>query len=71
MFCHNLFIRHELDDAVKSTQQQIHHVAQALKSYDAIGLDFDTIVKEYTCLRDDVESKRWSLRELKHSLQKE
>lgn len=63
--------RHEVDSGIKDTQQEIQLVTQALAAYESIGMGFDSLVEEYTQLREEVENKKWAVRELKHSLEKE
>ena len=61
-------IRKELDAAIDKTQSELSQVEQSLKAYTAVGDSFDNIVREYTYLKDEIESKKWALREFKHSL---
>lgn len=35
----------------------------ALKTYEVLGEDFESLVKEYTQLKQAVENKRWALQE--------
>lgn len=60
--------RKELDSATDRTQNELSQVEQSLKAYTAVGDSFDNVVREYTYLKDEIESKRWALREFKHSL---
>lgn len=48
---------------------ELKKVSQALSTYESVGQDFDAMVQEYTKLRDDVDNKKWALREFKHSLE--
>ena len=61
-------IRKELDVTIDKTQSELSQVEQSLKAYTAVGDSFDNIVREYTYLKDEIESKKWALREFKHSL---
>ena len=62
--------RGEVDQALRHTEQDLQQVSQALRAYESVGMGFDLLVKEYTQLRDDVDNKRWAVRELKqHTLQ--
>ena len=61
-------IRKELDVTIDKTQTELSQVEHSLKAYTAVGDSFDNIVREYTYLKDDIESKKWALREFKHSL---
>ena len=60
--------RKELDASISKTQNELSQVEQSLKAYTSVGDNFDNIVREYTYLKDEIESKRWALREFKHSL---
>lgn len=60
-----------MDANIKDTEQVIQQVSQALVAYESVGMGFDSLVEEYTQLRDEVENKKWAVRELKHSLEKD
>ena len=66
--CH---CRKELDVTIRDTQSEVQQVSQVLAAYESIGMGFDSLVEEYTKLRDEVENKTWAVRELKHSLEKD
>lgn len=44
---------------------EISSASQALKSYESVGLGFDALVREYTYLKDEIENKKWAIKELK------
>ena len=52
---------------MSSTQKQITKVSEALKTYQSVGMGFDDLVQEFTQLRDEIENKKWALRELRVS----
>ena len=60
--------RKQLDNAIHDTSQELGQVTEALRAYEAIGLGFDPLVQEYTYLRDEINNKRWTLRELASTL---
>ena len=60
--------RKELDTSITKTQNELSQVEQSLKAYTSVGDNFDNIVREYTYLKDEIESKRWALKEFKHSM---
>jgi len=61
-------IRKQLDHEVESTTSDVDKVNLSLKAYDGTGLGFETLVREYTHLRDEIENKKWAMNELKQSL---
>ena len=61
-------IRNQLDLAIHETQQDLRQAEQSLQAYTAVGSTFDAVVLEYTNLKDEIDNKKWGLRELKHSL---
>ncbi|ELU12924.1 hypothetical protein CAPTEDRAFT_198726 [Capitella teleta] len=63
-------IRGEIDRAIHSTEYDLKQVDQTLAAYEAVGSGFDNLVQEYTRLKDEIDNKKWALRELKqHSLE--
>lgn len=62
-------IRKHLDQEIESTSSSLDKVNLSLKSYDGIGLGFETLIREYTHLRDEIENKTWAMREIKQSLE--
>ena len=59
--------RRELDSTMSSMQKEITKVSEALKTYQSVGMGFDDLVQEFTQLRDEIENKKWALRELRVS----
>ena len=68
ILCYNVYFRRQLDASIDKTQNDLSQVEHSLKVYTSVGDNFDNIVREYTYLKDEIESKRWALREFKHSL---
>lgn len=64
----NHFFRGELDSATDRTQVKLSQVEESLKAYTAVGEELDSIVREYTFLKDEIENKKWALAELEHAL---
>lgn len=62
-----MVIRRELDSTMSSTQKEWTKVSEALKTYQSVGMGFDDLVQEFTQLRDEIENKKWALRELRVS----
>jgi len=62
-------IKKHLDHEIHSTSTSLDKVNLSLKAYDGIGLGFETLVREYTHLRDEVENKTWAMKEIKQSLE--
>ena len=54
-----------MDSAIDTTKHELSEASQACKSYESVGLGFETLVKEYTHLRDEIANKQWAIRELK------
>ena len=57
-----------MDTTIRDTEAELTRVGQSLHTYESVGLGFENIVREYTQLQDDIENKRWAMRELKLSL---
>uniref|UniRef100_A0A8C7BW43 HAUS augmin like complex subunit 4 n=1 Tax=Neovison vison TaxID=452646 RepID=A0A8C7BW43_NEOVI len=56
-------IRDRLEGAIRLQEQDMEKSRQVLSTYDVLGEEFDRLVKEYTCLKQATENKRWALRE--------
>jgi hypothetical protein len=54
-----------LDEAVIDTDTELHTAQEALKAYEAVGMDFEMIVEEFTQLKLEVDNKKWALREIR------
>ena len=52
---------------ILETQHELSTTQHALKAYQAVGMGFDELVREYTQLRDEVDNKKWAVRELRES----
>ncbi|KAI0231662.1 hypothetical protein LSAT2_017971 [Lamellibrachia satsuma] len=63
-----MVIRRKLDSTMSNTQEEWTKASEALKTYQCVGMGFDSLVQEFTQLRDEIENKKWALRELKVSL---
>ena len=61
-------IKNQLDLRIHETQKDLRQVGQSLQAYEAVGTSFDSLVEDYTKLRDEIDNKKWGLRELKHSI---
>ncbi len=57
-----------MDLTLERNAKELSDVQQSLKAYTSVGEEFDNIVKEYTWVKDEIEAKKWALRELKHTL---
>lgn len=51
--------------ATLETQHDLSTTGHALKAYEAVGSGFDDLVKDYTQIRDELDNKKWAIRELK------
>ena len=51
------------------TEREYSNVTQALKAYESVGMGFDSLVNEYSRLRNEVENKQWALSEFQQSLE--
>lgn len=56
-------IRDRLEGAIRLQEQDMEKSRQVLSTYEVLGEEFDRLVKEYTCLKQATENKRWALRE--------
>ena len=54
-----------MDSAVQDTETELYKAREALKSYEAVGMGFETLVEEFTQLKLEVDNKKWAVRELK------
>ncbi|XP_072169674.1 HAUS augmin-like complex subunit 4 [Diadema setosum] len=63
--------RQHLEGAIQERETDCTRHAQALRSYEALGMGFDELVTEYQQLRSAIDNKRWALRELRQSLAEE
>ncbi len=61
-----LFYRSELDLTLERNAKELSDVQQSLNAYTSVGEEFENIVKEYTSVKEEIETKKWGLRELKH-----
>lgn len=55
--------RDRLEGAIRLQEQDMEKSRQVLSTYEVLGEEFDRLVKEYTCLKQATENKRWALRE--------
>ena len=67
IFCSSQY----LDKATANTERELEQTLQTLKTYQAVGTTFDKIVQEYALLQEEVDNKRWAVREFKQSLGQE
>lgn len=63
--------RRHLEGAIGERETDLARHAQALKSYETLGMGFNEIVAEYQELRAAIDNKKWALRELKQSLEED
>ena len=56
-----------LKASVAKTTQEIERTKQSLRQYEAVGEDFEAVVKEYADVRTEIKGKEWAIRELKES----
>lgn len=62
--------RSELDTSLADTEKELNRLTAAVRAYESVGNEFDSVVDEFTRLRAEVENRRWALHELKkHSLE--
>ncbi|KAG8509407.1 HAUS augmin-like complex subunit 4, partial [Galemys pyrenaicus] len=57
-------IRDRLEGAIRLQEQDMEKSRQVLNTYEVLGEEFDTLVKEYTQLKQATENKRWALQEV-------
>ncbi|XP_007949435.1 HAUS augmin-like complex subunit 4 [Orycteropus afer afer] len=60
-------IRDRLEGAVHLQEEDMEKSRQVLNTYEVLGEEFDSLVKEYTQLRQATENKRWALQEFNKS----
>lgn len=58
-------IRRHLVKSVADTEAEIDQIRANLQQYEAVGTDFETVVKEYAKLKEEIAGKKWALKELK------
>jgi len=64
-----MLYRSELDSSINDTENELSRVTAAVRSYESVGIEFDSLVDEFTRVRAEVDNRRWALHELKkHSL---
>lgn len=51
------------------TEREYSNVTQSLKAYESVGMGFDSLVNEYSRLKNEVENKHWALSEFQQSLE--
>lgn len=56
-------LRDRLEGAIRLQEQDVEKSRQVLNSYEVLGEEFDTLVKEYTQLKQTAENRRWALQE--------
>ena len=54
-----------MSENTEKTKRDLAAASQALKAYESVGMGFDALVLEYTYLKEEIENKKWALRELK------
>ncbi|OWF49879.1 HAUS augmin-like complex subunit 4 [Mizuhopecten yessoensis] len=57
-------VRDHLDSNFRETDKEFHHVCQALRSYESVGMGFDELVEEFRKLKEEKDNKQWALTEL-------
>jgi HAUS augmin-like complex subunit 4 len=53
-----------LEGAIRLQEQDLEKSRLVLHTYEALGEDFESLVREYTQLRLAADNKRWALQEL-------
>ena len=66
-----LFCRNQLDVATLEVQHETSTTGHALRAYEAVGSGFDDLVRDFTKLREELENKKWAIRELKNTPDKD
>ncbi|XP_076111308.1 HAUS augmin-like complex subunit 4 [Mytilus galloprovincialis] len=61
-------IRKYLKSEHDETETEYTNVSQALKAYESVGMGFDSLVNEYSKLKNEVENKQWALKEFQQSI---
>lgn len=59
-----------MDKAVRGTEQELQSLSTLAQNYAAIGSQFESIVGDYAHICDEINNKKWALRELRTSMDK-
>ena len=51
-----------------ASERDLTTAERTLATYETVGLGFDDLVQEYTALHQEIDKKKWALREFKFSL---
>lgn len=62
-------VKKYLKSKYTETESEYSNVTQALKAYESVGMGFDSLVNEYSRLKNEVENKQWALSEFQQSLE--
>lgn len=57
-------VRDHLDTNFRDTDKEFHHISEALRSYESVGMGFDELVEEFRKLKEEKDNKQWALSEL-------
>jgi HAUS augmin-like complex subunit 4 len=57
-------IKNHLEVAKREAVEEHERVLVKLQEYSSLGLGFESIVKQYTQLLEEIKNKRWALSEL-------
>lgn len=68
-WCSFFNFRKCLKSKYAESEREYSNVTQALKAYESVGMGFDSLVNEYSRLRNEVENKQWALSEFQQSLE--
>ncbi|XP_033755196.1 HAUS augmin-like complex subunit 4 [Pecten maximus] len=63
-------VRDHLDTNFRDSDKEFHHISQALRSYESVGMGFDELVEEFRKLKEEKDNKQWALAELHHGSDK-
>uniref|UniRef100_A0A6I8N2U4 HAUS augmin like complex subunit 4 n=1 Tax=Ornithorhynchus anatinus TaxID=9258 RepID=A0A6I8N2U4_ORNAN len=60
-------IRDSLEEATRTQEQDLENSRRLLGAYEVLGAEFDGLVQEYAQLRQEIDNKRWAIREFDKS----
>ena len=60
-------ISSHLKTSVASVSKEIERTKLSLRQYEAVGEDFEQVVKEYADVKTEIRGKEWAIKELRES----
>jgi len=56
-----------LNLSIDDTQKELTQTTVALRTYETVGAEFDSLVQQFTKLHAEIDNKKWAVQELRRN----